>query len=165
MIILPGQNSRRKVINVDTANGTAVTNEQDWGGAMTAINVRQVQLLGKAHPKAQARTLKGTGVYNCHGLVFASRRTMISDSPEVRQIIADDGYQQITPKDVMPGDIVLYVGSDGDVEHSAVVVSLPDNVFSVVHVVSKWGLGLEYVHAVNDSPYDCTRLEYYRVNR
>jgi hypothetical protein len=90
---------------------------------------------------------------------------MVSEAQVVRTIVAEDGYKSIQRDEALPGDIVLYVSSDGDVEHSAIIISRPDGNFGVAHVVSKWGVGPEYIHAVNDSPYDCTNLEFYRVDR
>ena len=52
-----------------------------------------------------------TGIYNCHGLAFASRRTQICEPSEVQKIIREDGYRLIDRReDVQPGDIILYLG-------------------------------------------------------
>ncbi len=53
--------------------------------------------------------------YNCHGLVFASRRTQIWDSAEVSKILADDSYVRIPLSEVLVGDVALYV-DQGDVQ-------------------------------------------------
>lgn len=162
MILLPGANVNRRTINLDTAQGNPIPNEQDWSDGSDQM----LQYFKQAvkFPKALARTKNISGVYNCHGLVFACRRTMISEAQYVRTIVTEDGYKRIQGRDALPGDVVLYV-SQGDVEHSAIVVSLPDSTFGIVQVVSKWGVGPEYVHPVNDSPYDCTNLEFYRIER
>lgn len=158
------QGARRK-IRLDTASGHAVDNEQDWSDACTPINYHHIDVFRRAHPLAEVRTGKPTGIYNCHGLVFGSRRTMISDSPDIRRILEHDAYRRVPQSEVLPGDVVLYIGPGGDIEHSAVVVTKPDELLGVVRVYSKWGIGLEYFHSVNDSPYDCSNLEFYRVER
>ena len=79
------------------------------------------------------------------------------------KIIDDDGYIMVKPPNViMAGDIVLYV-SEGDVEHTAMVVEPVANGVFFPLVVSKWGDFVEYVHYANVCPYDCTNLEYYRA--
>src|SRR5436190_1643621 len=68
-----------------------------------------------------------SAVYNCHGLTFASRRTCIHKADVVQLILSDDRYKEVARADVLPGDVVLYYGEDGDIEHSAVVVTRPND--------------------------------------
>src|ERR1700722_6874108 len=58
------------------------------------------------------RTTKPTGIYNCHGFVFAASRTGIERGSDVRAILHDDGYVKITPARSLAGDVVLYI-ADG----------------------------------------------------
>jgi hypothetical protein len=103
-------------------------------------------------------------IYNCHGLTFASRRTWIYDADSIRNILQDDCYDRIAKEaDVLPGDIVLYVTADGDIEHSGIVVSRASQ-FAPPTVCSKWGKAAEVVHLASTSPYRGTCV-YYRVNR
>ena len=104
-------------------------------------------------------------IYNCHGLIFASRRTGITNNNALQTILHDDGYQEITPADVLPGDIILYYYEDGDVEHSGVVISKPDSQLRIPWVLSKWGRFKEVVHYANDCPYDFSYFRYYRVTK
>jgi hypothetical protein len=80
-------------------------------------------------------------------------------------ILNDDRYaKRLTPGQVKPGDVVLYVGPDGDIEHSAIVLEPPSQqTAGMPRVVGKWGPFLEYAHFANLSAYDCSNLEYYRV--
>lgn len=60
-----------------------------------------------------------TGVYNCYGMIFASRRTSIFDDEHdtaINRILDDDGYRKLPETDARVGDIVLY----RDVETQAV---------------------------------------------
>jgi len=103
-----------------------------------------------------------SAAYNCHGLTFASRRTCIFSSEEIRKIIEHDGYDRVDLDKVVPGDILLYV-ADGDVEHSGVVVGI--GVGLVPLILSKWGLGPEIIHPANVCPYSYVAPEYYRVSQ
>lgn len=104
-----------------------------------------------------------TGIYNCHGLVFASRRTGIDDSREILKILREDNYKEISRDEVLPGDIILYFAEDGDIEHSGIVISRPDSVLHIPKVYSKWGRYREAIHYANDCEYDFSQTKYYRV--
>ncbi len=102
--------------------------------------------------------------YNCHGMTFASRRTGIFETPAIRNILSDDSYEKVEPDDVLPGDVILYIGDDGDVEHSGIVVSIPKKpLLSIPLVCSKWGKYAELLHLANRSPYNFANARYYRV--
>jgi len=104
-----------------------------------------------------------TPIYNCHGLVFASRRTGISNTEEIQKIIKDDKYIEVELNNVLPGDIVLYYSLDGDIEHSGLVVSKPDRDLHLPFVCSKWGKYREMVHSATFCPYNVSLMRYYRI--
>lgn len=108
-----------------------------------------------------------TAVYNCHGLVFAARRTAVHEAAAIYNILADDRYAVIQPPDVLAGDLMLYFSPDtGDIEHSAVVIVPPsDAPLGIPRVLSKWGRYKELLHWANDCPYDFSQGKYYRVVR
>lgn len=112
----------------------------------------------KQYPKALHRPSGPSRQYNCHGLTFAARRTVIWKASEVAKVINDDEYVRIELKDVLPGDVALYY-SGGDVEHSGIVVA---NV-PVPLILSKWGKCHEVVHKVHECPYDSSNVIYYRI--
>ncbi|WP_157447575.1 hypothetical protein [Chthoniobacter flavus] len=103
--------------------------------------------------------------YNCHGLTFASRRTGISDSAALRQILEEDGYEEVKIENVLPGDVILYFDPEtGDFEHSGIVVSRENSeIQQTFRVVSKWGMGLECVHGSAYCPYSFQTAKYYRI--
>ena len=107
-----------------------------------------------------------TGIYNCFGLVFASRRTCITRAAEVRKIIADDGYREVPREEVKPGDVILYYTEAGDdIDHSAIVIVEPkrDNNF-VPTVLSKIGKWKEAIHPANAiQEYSLAYAKYYRI--
>jgi len=106
-----------------------------------------------------------TPIYNCHGLVFASRRTRIFDNSSIWQILEDDRYHEIQKEDALPGDIVIYFNK-GDIEHSGVIITAPsESLLKIPLVYSKWGKYSEVIHLQNQCPYHQSEIKYYRVVR
>lgn len=108
--------------------------------------------------------------YNCHGLVFASRRTAILDDSEVACILYQDRYREVDNiKEVLAGDIVVYLDLDSSkIVHSGLVVRYEKNEDACPTIVSKWGYLGEFVHPVLLCPkFGAEKLEakYYRINR
>ena len=102
--------------------------------------------------------------YNCHGMTFAARRTGIFDSIEIEKILKDDDYVEITRDEILPGDIIIYYGEDGDPEHSGIVITPPDpNLLNIPKVCSKWGKYSEVIHYANNCPYSFSNVKYYRA--
>jgi hypothetical protein len=119
--------------------------------------------LSSKYPGAQERA-ENTDMYNCHGMVFACRRTNIDDPKEVQKIILQDEYMPVETVNVLPGDIIIYYSNDGDAEHSGIVISRPEpGSFYIPIVISKWGLLEEYIHAANQCPYTFANAKYYRI--
>jgi hypothetical protein len=148
----------------ETAAGTEIHNSQDYsvmenGDVQSKCAAFQAQF-GSATP----RTKVPTGIYNCHGLVFACGRTGIYQPSEVRAILNDDGYVKVDPADALPGDVVLYVAEDGDVEHSALLITAAHKSDSGwPMVVSKWGNFTEFFHPLRACPYPSPHIEYWRI--
>lgn len=104
-----------------------------------------------------------SAIYNCHGLTFANRRTSIYYTEEIFKILLEDNYQEISACGTLPGDIIIYIAKNGDVEHSGLVISEPDQQLKIPLVLSKWGKYKEAIHYATNCPYDKTRIKYYRV--
>ena len=122
------------------------------------------QELKRSYPHALHRPTNVTYGYNCNGLTFAARRAQINASSAVRNALLEDGYTQVDKQSALPGDIIIYVGDAGDVEHSGIVWSQPKSEFFYnFQVLSKWGTAHEVLHDVGDCPYDSTKLEFYRL--
>ena len=81
-------------------------------------------------------------------------------------MMAQDGYSPVAKHDALPGDIVIYIGENGDLEHSGVVLTRPtvETLYNM-KVLSKWGNAHEVVHDLGDCPYDSTLLEFHRLNQ
>jgi hypothetical protein len=94
------------------------------------------------------------GLYNCAGLVWASRRTGISKNDDWLRILADDGYHQISEPEL--DDLVLYMDNDDRTYlHVARIIGFEKGISEsspkIPIVLSKWGHDLgECVHFDHD---------------
>lgn len=138
---------------LETRTRRPIPNEYRNQDVLPARLAEIERLLINAHPGAQL--LFSTGLYNCGGLIFGSRRVWI-EPDQFRKILADDGYRPVTapPK---PGDVVLYGTPEKGVDHVGVVHHMfiaypPQRPKPEVWVRSKWGEGGEYVHEIHDVP-------------
>jgi hypothetical protein len=163
MIFLPNQR-RETSIKLQTRKGTDIENYQYY----ELGNYDQAELRDTREEYRNKVTFKTEiiPIFNCHGFTFASGRTGIYDSTLLWKIIDEDGYTEIKLKDVMPGDIVLYIDHNtGDIEHSAVVISNLEKDFSVPYVISKWGKFSVVIHWVHVCPYDTSNIRYFRMTK
>jgi hypothetical protein len=157
--LISSENSRQ--LDLATKDNTHINNRIGVNGR----NPQQISKFIGFSQKFLTATMRSenTDQYNCHGLVFASRRTNIDDSNEVKKILDKDKYMEIESHKVLPGDIIIYYAEDGDAEHSGIVISEPDPNFHIPKIISKWGLLEEYIHMANDSKYDFSNIKYYRL--
>lgn len=114
-----------------------------------------IRILGEAFPDARLRSI--TAVYNCVGLVVASRRTW-ADPEHLIRVLREDGYRRLGgAAEAEPGDVVAYHDPDGEVCHVGIVVqknlALPGTPTDSLKVLSKWGADGEYVHDLSRVPY------------
>jgi len=91
-------------------------------------------------------------------MVLASRRTEVHPK-HVRQVLKEDGYDPVAGlAAVEKGDVVVYVDSEGAVQHIGIVMAVLDDLraeavapFRRAWVLSKWGGGGgEYLHWADD---------------
>jgi hypothetical protein len=154
------------VLDLDTALGNPIANVQTTELIPVGMASGFSERYRRQFPGIQERTSNPTASYNCHGMVFAARRTSIIEASEVRKILREDGYREIEVRQALPGDVALYV-IDGAIEHSAFVVE-PPSTLSIPRVVSKWGNWVEVVHWANQCPWAMEPdaiLEYHRLVR
>jgi hypothetical protein len=155
-ILLP-----RAELRLETRCENQIANEINrepvrYGDRLLADDFERKFSQGLHRPVAPSRK------YNCHGLTFASRRTWIHSPREIAKILTDDDYKTVAPPEtVLPGDIAVYYSTEGDAEHSAIVLTIER--FGVPKVLSKWGAGREVVHMLGNCPYDASNVKYYRV--
>jgi hypothetical protein len=148
-------------LDLATKDNTHINNRIGVNGK-NPQHIREFIGFPRKFPRAIMRS-ENTDQYNCHGLVFASRRTNIDDPNEVKKILDKDKYMEIEPHNVLPGDIIIYYTEDGDAEHSGIVISKPDPDFNIPKIISKWGQLEEYIHMANDCKYDFSNIKYYRL--
>ena len=101
-------------------------------------------------------------MYNCVGLIFASRRAWI-EIDELRQILREDKYRPIAFDEICCGDIVIYSKNSRRI-HVGLVTSVQRNGSRIgpVKVLSKWGRSAEVEHDISVVPRDYgTHNEYW----
>ncbi len=106
-------------------------------------------------PTARCRSL--TAMYNCVGLVFASRRTQV-DAKHLPIILKDDGYRRILESEADFGDVVVYkrdgIAQHVGFEHEVRDISpLLDGSMHQIFVLSQWGENGEYLHKLQEVPF------------
>lgn len=148
---------------LETAEKNKIPNAQSK--ELSSQELLQANDVEKKWGERITRRTNPTSIYNCHGLVFASRRTGIFDNSSIRQILEDDRYHKIQKEDALPGDIVIYF-NEGDIEHSGIIITAPsESPLKIPLVYSKWGKYSEVIHLQNHCPYHQSEIKYYRVVR
>ena len=152
-IIDAGGPSDRKALKLSTRRGNHIRNERrrEWHPDRLR---RSVQVWANERPYAALRSI--SAVYNCSGLVFATRRTWI-DNEEWPQIRDEDEYRPVTGlNQAQVADVVVYRGgSENSVTHVGLVIGKKLDVERAVWeitVLSKWGPQGEYSHRVDYLP-------------
>lgn len=131
-------------------------------------------MMKASHPAIRLR--RATSVYNCLGMVFASRRTWVEETIRLdtetilQMVLQDDGFRRLHPNEPpMPGDLVVYRQQDHAFAHIGVMVSVETNLESAeydITVLSKWGEHGEYIHGEHDVPHRLgTQVEYFTDRR
>jgi hypothetical protein len=110
-----------------------------------------------------------TGRYNCHGLVFGSRRTNIPpcgmrDDVEIDALLSRDEYERISGLPRL-GDIAIYRAPSGEIQHSGFVSRVEQLGEPNIFVWSKWGALEEFEHKVLCCPYADCAIEYWRLKQ
>jgi hypothetical protein len=144
-----------KEIILQTRAGNCVANNQACDP--DARNLYIYNLLRGNHLAWVNRKL-ACGVYNCFGLVWASRRTAIYEERSVSQIIMEDGYRELRIEEQpQPGDVVVYLHLSGEIRntlHAAVILKLEQRgPGKVPLLLSKWNDSCgEDIHEIRDVP-------------
>lgn len=137
-------------IPLGTRKGTQIENERRSQRAPESMEAAR-KFVVENHGTAKMRSL--SSMYNCMGMVFAARRTLV-DPDQLPLILREDGYRRLRSLDeAMQGDLVVYRDDQGMYSHVAVItymeIILPDRP-RVIMVMSQWGADGEYTHAVSD---------------
>lgn len=137
-------------IRLATRENTCIPNERRRQKPPVAMKAA-MKLALDGHSSVVMRSL--SSVYNCMGMVFASRRTWI-DPEHLGMILKDDKYRRLTnDTEIEQGDVVVYRDDNETVSHVGIVVKVTTrlNEASIeVSVLSQWGADGEYFHLADD---------------
>ena len=147
-------------ISLDDYGGTPIPNHIDPDSAPGLLKLAmQINVVSSA-----TQILPATGRYNCHGLVFGSRRTNIPPVGidfDIEELLRRDRYRQSTKPQI--GDVIIYRRANGEIDHSGIVCYVETiGKEAVVKVWSAWGSLGEFIHHQFDTPYDGA-TEYWRL--
>ena len=135
---------------VSTRKRRQIPNEQRSPRPPVRMQAAKDMVLN-AHSSAHARSL--SSLYNCVGMVFASRRTCV-EPEHLPMILEDDEYQQVNDRgELQPGDVVVYRDNQDEISHVGIVAEVKPNLEEAtweVVVLSQWGADGEYFHLDND---------------
>jgi hypothetical protein len=161
--------SSRGPLALETRRRTTIANELNLSAMHDGARLQIAEFKLK-YVKVRHRDVGPCWTYNCHGLTFAARRTLIHESSEVEKILREDGYIEVGWADISPGDIAIYrtgVLAGAMIDHSGIVVQrdLPINgILPEPLILSKWGHCHEAIHRARDCPYsDGYSITYYRI--
>lgn len=155
-----GQPAVPRRLPLAARDGWPIPNEigYDWNPVQVRAIVQDWQ---QRRPCARLRSI--SGIYNCLGMVFASRRTFIDDMTLLRAIFLHDGYRQVgPPPEAVTGDVVVYRNHASKEPTHVGIIMVEPNVSTAafdVTVLSKWGHYGEYLH-----PLDCVPDAYGAVS-
>lgn len=139
----------RKSILLDTREGNRIENDQ-------ALPPEQEHLRAYARILAERQNwqprIGAAGIYNCYGLVWASRRTSIYEQAEIQKILTDDGYRPLRDgEQPMTGDIAVYTSGDRMVHAGLVVGEIAGLDGMIPEILSKINdFGGEVIHNAYD---------------
>jgi hypothetical protein len=156
VILFPGRNEvNYPSLALETRKAWAIPNEMRPESDPVFLQA-SVDLWKRAKPDIRLRSI--TSVYNCIGMVVASRRTWV-DLEHLLRILKDDGCQKLPGEaEAQFGDVVVY-RYHGDVCHAGIVVGRnlynPEKPKDALIVLSKWGKEGEYEHDASDVPIFC----------
>lgn len=156
-------NINRKAIKLNSRKGNDISNYQEFNLDKN-IALEQMNSLKRKYPSIIIRPNTITGIYNCHGLTLASRRTGINSIDE--NLLREDDFCRIDRNELLEGDIVVYLDGKGEMEHSGIVIAIQNietALFgSVIKVLSKWGDGSEVIHDLFSCEYDKSNIVFFR---
>lgn len=144
----PGGESDNRALKLSTRQGNHIRNfiKPEWSPQELREALRQCR---EAQPNIK-EIRSSSGIYNCVGMVFASRRTWV-EPDEVEQILREDGYTPLAGvlQDAKLGDVVVYRNDRGKVAHVGIIIRIiEDHALAKrsYDILSKWGPWAEIIH-------------------
>ncbi len=91
-------------------------------------------------------------MYNCLGMIFASRRAWI-ETNHLYELLRQDGYNRVSERDIVPGDVVVY-GTNLVPTHVGLIMNIHRDGSDIdnLMVLSKWGKEAEILHQADVVP-------------
>lgn len=91
-------------------------------------------------------------MYNCVGMIFASRRAWI-ETEHLYELLRQDGYNKVHEREIVPGDLVVYTNNEVPTHVGLIMTTLrgSSNLEDWI-ILSKWGKEAEILHAVEVVP-------------
>lgn len=91
-------------------------------------------------------------MYNCVGMIFASRRAWI-ETNHLYELLRQDGYNKVTEREIVPGDLVVYTSNEVPTHVGLImtILSRGSNLENLI-ILSKWGKEAEILHRVDVVP-------------
>ena len=148
---------RPKKIVVQTKKGTDL--DAFIGPSPSPQCARNFNILTDTFGKNWETRKSATGGYNCAGMVWCTRRAVLSEPADWKRILKEDDYNEIDFNQVNLDDIIVYFRkSDDEISHvgricKLVYIETLGKVRGKTHprVLSKWDLTSgESIHAVDD---------------
>ena len=137
-------------LGLETRKGSKIPNEQRTQRHPTSMQAA-LAISQTGRPSVQPRSL--SSVYNCMGMVFASRRTCI-ETEHLPMILREDNYRQVlSERDLTRGDLVVYKDQNESVTHVGIVTEIRHNILNgstTITVLSQWGAHGEYFHLADE---------------
>lgn len=145
-----------KSIRLDTSRGVEILNQIELPPNLQCIK-REELWIKKFGTNWITRT-NPRGVYNCAGLVWASRRTSILKNSEWGKIYEHDKYRKLNNEPPQPGDLAIYTDDKVGYLHVGLVIRIEPGIVSnseLFHrIISKWNsCSGEYIHYPPDVPF------------
>ncbi len=147
-------------IALSTRAGRKIINDRRLQSSPVRLKAAERIILSN-HGTAKTRSL--SSVYNCVGMIFASRRTWV-DPDQLKVIYKDDNYRTLDNIDeASEGDVIIYKNGDNEITHVGLVSKVqpnPEDGSRDITVMSQWGKDGEYFHRIDDvSPFLGTPAE------
>ena len=147
-----GNPSDSKSIELSTKSGVWIPNEKRQE-LLPEVMQAKIDVHENFAKRVGAQIRSISGVYNCVGMVFATRRVHIDDQ-QVRMILEEDGYREIEEAEAKGDDIVVYTLSSEVIHVGRIFGNAPPDEYGEIEriVLSKWGEDGEYFHKIKDLP-------------
>lgn len=149
-LVDPGGETDNLAVRLGTRKTSHIRNEMrpEWNPDELK---KALEICSERFPNMVIRSV--TAIYNCVGMVFATRRTWIE--PEYVPIfLGDDEYHMLPSiEDAEIGDVAIYKEESDEIKHVGVIIEKTENLIEGsmdFRILSKWGPWAEFIHQPNE---------------